>query len=516
MTETRAQRIERIRQAAELDLYTFAQLVQPHRVYGAVHQELFRHWTSKDANVNQLCLLPRDHQKSHCAAVFAAWLTVKEPWTTILYVSATADLAEKQLYAIKNIIDSKICKRYWPDLIDPDEGKREKWSAMEIAVDHPKRKEEGVRDPTVKAAGLTTNITGFHANYIFLDDIVVPNNAYTDEGRKKVEMMYSQLASIKTTGARTVAVGTRYHPKDIYAVIQDRQVEIFKDGEIIDKRPLYDVFQKVVEEDGEYLWPKMMRKDGRYFGFDDNELALKRAEYIDTTQYYAQYYNNPNDPSNSKISPDKFQYYDRARLQQRDGRWYYGDKRLNVFAAIDFAFSLSKAADYTALVTVGMDCDRNYYVLDIARFKTKSIKTYFDHILHSHSKWGFRKLRAEVTVAQEVIVEDLKQNYIVPNGLMLSIDKYRPSRAQGSKDERMLATLEPRYSNGQMWHYKGGNCQVLEEELMMEHPPHDDVIDAMTAAVDIAVPPARTGFNRRKDNVVYSSRFGGVSYSQGR
>lgn len=497
---------------AEADLTFFAKLVNPRRVYGNVHEELFRWWTRNDASDNQLCLLPRDHQKSHCAAVLAAWLITKHPWSTTLYVSATADLAEKQLYAIKNILDSKTYRRYWPEMLHEEEGKREKWSAMEISVDHPEREAEGVRDPTVKAAGLTTNITGFHANYIFLDDVVVPLNAYTEDGRKKVEAMYSQLASIKTTDAKTVVVGTRYHPRDLYATVLERTVDVYEHGELKERKPLYELFQRVVEEEGEFLWPRKQRDDGRWFGFDENELAKKRAEYLDTTQYYAQYYNNPNDPSSARISPELFQYYDRKHLTCEGGDWYYRDRKLNVFAAIDFAFSLKKNSDSTAIVVVGMDYKNNYYILEIERFKTDRIKTYFDNLLRLHSKWGFRKLRAEVSVAQQVIVNDLKHNYIIPNGMVLSIDEHRPTRSQGSKEERITATLNPRYENLQVFHYKGGNCELLEEELKLEHPPHDDIMDALTSAVDVAVAPMRPrSMQTTSDKIVYHPRFGGVA-----
>jgi hypothetical protein len=66
-----------------------------------------------------------------------------------------------------------------------------------------------------------------------------------------------------------------------------------------------------------------------------------------------------------------------------------------------------------------------------------------------------------------------------------------------------------------MWHYLGGNCQVLEEELSMRYPPHDDVKDALTAAIDIAVIPTTSSFNNRKGSIMrqrYShSRFGGIA-----
>ena len=110
---------------------------------------------------------------------------------------------------------------------------------------------------------------------------------------------------------------------------------------------------------------------------------------------------------------------------------------LNIFAAVDFAFSLSKKADYTALVVVGVDSQNNIYV-DIDRFRTDRISEYFKHILELSTKWSFRKMRAEVTVAQQAIVVQLKE-LIKQHGLSISIDEYRPNRHQGNKEERIAA-----------------------------------------------------------------------------
>ena len=205
-------KIEQIRESADLDLDVFIKLVAPHLLLGDVHRELIQWWSRSEAKNNQLVLLPRGHLKSKLIAYRTAWWITKYPETTILYVSATADLAEKQLYAIKQIIDSPIYRRYWPDMINPEEGKREKWAVAEIAVDHSKRNLEGIRDATCKAVCLTSNTTGFHADVVVLDDIVVPGNAYTEEGRDKVASAYSQLASIENPGALEWVVGTRYHP----------------------------------------------------------------------------------------------------------------------------------------------------------------------------------------------------------------------------------------------------------------------------------------------------------------
>ena len=206
----------------------------------------------------------------------------------------------------------------------------------------------------------------------------------------------------------------------------------------------------------------------------------RRAQYLNKLHFRAQYYNDPHDIDSSPIQRNLFQYYDQNYINKRDYQWYFKRERLNVVAAVDFAYSTGKKSDSTSIVVVGADGNQNYYVLEVDRFKTDKISDYFARILKLYDKWGFRKIRAEVSVAQQVIVKDLKENYIRPYGLSLSVDEYRPSRWQGSKEERIMSTLEPRYANRQIWHYKAGNCQALEEELIFTNPAHDDIKDALS------------------------------------
>lgn len=510
--------IEEIREAAEADLSTFIRLVAPQRVLGACHEEVCRWWDREDAKTHQLLLFPRDHMKSALVAFRVAHRITVDPTLRVLYLSATSNLAQKQLSFIKNILTSPIYKRYWPDHVHEDEGKREKWTQTEISLDHPKRKEEGVRDPTIFTGGLTTSLTGLHCDIAVLDDIVVYENAYTGEGRDKVKSQYSLLSSIEGANAKEWVVGTRYHPKDLYSELLEMSEDIYNDdGEIIDSEPIYEIMEKAVEDTGdgtgEFLWPRQRRADGKFFGFDRQVLAKKRAQYLDKTQYRAQYYNDPSDPDTRPVDYDKFQYYAKEHLTTNGGSWYYRDRKLNVFASIDFAYSVRKKADYTAIVVIGVDYENNVYVLDIDRFKTEKISGYFQHILEMLNKWDFRKLRAEVTAAQAAIVRELKDSYIKPNGLMLKVEEFRPTRHQGSKEERIAAILEPRYDNLSIYHYKGGNCQILEEELVTNNPPHDDIKDALAACIETAVRPTSNSLNRKTNsNVVYNTRFGGVGF----
>lgn len=516
------EKAKEVRERALEDLYFFAKLVNPGYVYGEVHREIFA-WMQdytlfgrgSDLTSNKLIMLPRAHLKSHMVATWCAWIITKHPEVTILYISATATLAETQLYAVKNILASSVYNRYFPEYIHPQEGKREKWSSNAMSIDHVQRKKEGIRDATIATAGLTTNTTGWHADIIVADDLVVPENAYTEDGRESVQKKSSQFTSIRNAGGFTMACGTRYHPSDIYATWRNQKYDIFDDeGMKINEHPVWEIKEYAVEKDNIFLWPRTIREDGKAFGFDIRVLARIKAEYSDRVQFFAQYYNDPNDPGSDRISRDKFQYYNPRLLKKEGSRWTYNGRRLNIYAAVDFAFSLSRQADYTAIVVIGIDCDSNIYVVDIDRFKSDKTLEYFQHIKALHSKWVFNKLQAEVTVAQKVIVNGIK-DYVKKDGLRLSVEEYRPSRAEGSKEERIAAALEHRYDNLEVWHHEGGWTSVLEEELVLSRPPHDDIKDALASAVSIATPPAKS-FNSGIQDFLFDnskrSRFGGVAY----
>lgn len=509
---------DEIREAAENDLTKFIQLVAPYRVLGECHKDVIRWWQRQEASRNQLLLMPRDHQKSALVAYRVAWEIARNPAVRIIYVSATSLLAEKQLGFIKNILLSDIFQYYWPDHINLKESAREKWTNTEIAIDHPLRKEENVRDATIFAAGLTTGLTGLHCDIAVFDDIVVQENAYTEQGRNKVESQYSLLNSIVGAEGEQWAVGTRYDPNDLYGSMLAMEKEVYNDeGEVIAKVPIYEVWEKPVENvgdgTGQFLWPRQQRYDGKWFGFNREVLSEKRGMYLDQRQFRAQYYNNPNWSSDEAISRDYFQYLEEKLLKRNEGTWFYRDQPLAIYAAVDFAYSTGRRSDYTAIIVVGMDLNRNYYVLDMKRFKTTKISEYYRGILDLHIKWGFRKIRAEATAAQQAIVDELKDSYIRPNGVALSVDVHKPNRTSGSKEERMYNILAPRYENHSIWHTRGGLNQILEDELTSARPAHDDLMDALAACIDLATPPANAQRFTRKARapLKYHNRFGGVS-----
>jgi len=514
--------IKVLRKSCMKDLRVFARTMNPGYLYGDIHMSIYKEMMDyslfgqgKGLTANKLILLPRGHLKSHMVATWAAWVVTNHPEVTILYLSATSELAKTQLFAIKVIFESSRYQKLFPEYINPEDKKRAQWTSEKVMIDHRDRLAEATRDSTIAIAGLTTNTTGWHADIIIPDDVVVPENAYTESGRKLVRDKTSQFTSIRNPGGFTLAVGTRYHPSDIYDSWMEQTYELFDEDteELIDTLPVWSIRERAVEEDGRFLWPKAFRDDGKAFGFDRNVLARIYAEYEDKTQFYAQYYNNPNEVGSNRINRDKFQYFEEGNIEFLQGRWCVKKKPVNVYASMDFAFTDTFKADYSCLVVIGMDAEGFIYVLDIYRFKTNKIKGLFDVVVEAHAKWSFKKLRAEVTVAQAMIVEDIK-DLIRSEGMSLSVDEHRPSRHQGSKEERIAAVLEPRYENLTIWHKKGGWTPALEEEVLLARPKHDDLKDALASVIEISKPPRKyLGQEQMQDNnMTYHPRFGGVSF----
>lgn len=506
---------KRIRDLAMADLKAFVALVAPGRVLGHCHRQMLDFFQLGEAS-HQLVLWPRAHQKSAMIAFWTVWYIINNPGTTILYASETAGLAEAQLSFMKAIMESDVVRRYWPELIVPDEGRRAMWRTNAIEVDHWARKENLVRDPTILAKGIGAGITGFHFDVLVLDDVVVYENSATHEERSKCRTWYSLVTSILNPGGIVKAVGTRYHPEDLYQNFIDMEEDIFDDdsGEVIARRNVWEVSQRVVEVDGEFLWPRTRRSDGAWFGYDRRVLSKVRAGYLNKMQFHAQYYNNPNDPEDVPIS--NFNYYDKDLLTEAYGRWTIHRIRagkedpiqLNVFAAIDFASTVSARSDYTAIVVVGVDCEHNVYVLDISRLKTDKISVMHDELTRMYEKWHWSKLRAEATAAQNLVVEQIK-DFNRKNGIFYSIEIEKPTT---QKELRMMSNLEPRYSAGMIYHYKGGNCELLEQELISKRPPHDDIKDALAAVMEILVAPGKRTRRRKKTVLPVHSKFGGIAW----
>ena len=515
---------ERLKELLETDLWAFAQYINPHYCYGEIHEEVFRWLSMPNANDHQLFLMPRAHLKSHCIAVWCVWQITRDPTSTIVYLSAGEDLATVQVAAIKGMITCDKYRAIWPEMLNKEEGKREKWAAWGFNVEHPKRKEMGIRDLTIIVKTVKANATGLHCSHLVFDDVVVPKNAYNETGRKEVKAAVSQFASIKNPGAETKAVGTRYHPMDIYEQFKNARRKIWNEdfygkgqGDFDGEEDLWEIKEYIAETardmTGDYLWPRTISAyDGRPYGFNPQVLATIQSQYFalgENAQFYAQYYNDPNDPSSEKVSRDSFQFYKRENVKFNDGAYWINGKKLAVTAAMDVAWTVNKTSDYTAIAVIGVDWENNIYVLALDRFKTQDYSIYYEHIVGLYNEWGFRKLHIETNAGGHLVANEMKR-LLRQNGAALVVQGKAATGNEGKKEEKHCAILLPRIKNGSMFFYKGGLTPVAIEEIVLERPPHDDLKDVLTAAISEGMAPARPRQGTDSKNVIkFNRRFGG-------
>src|SRR3990167_3914731 len=513
-----------VREAAESSFFIFVRLVAPWLELGHVHYDMCT-WMQKNYESgvsHQLLLLPRGHLKSTLSYLWVCWRIVKNPAITCLYASASHKLAELQAAAIQAILEGPEVSLYWPTLVSQDEGRREVWRAHEFSVDHPLRKQLGVRDFTVRAVAIGHNVTGSHASLIVLDDVVAPeaeqHSPWTSEGRQKLETYYSFMTSVLNPGGEILGIGTRYHAKDLYNKLMQAQTPYYdEEGNLQENKRLFICQVKTVEENGQFLWPRRIGRDGSWYGFNWDTLNKIRAGYLDKSKFFSQYYQNPIDPESQQFTKN-FGYYDKEKLDFNGNRWYlkneYGTRiPLNVYTAVDIASTANKDSDYTAVVTIGVDPENRRYILDIDRFQTERISTIIDSIFKCFDRWRFKRVRIEVIAAQRFVYTELRDQMRYRN-VFFGVDEYRPSVAQGKKQERLLSVLEPLYANGLMFHFRGGLCEILEEELVMDHPPHDDIADALAMVSETCERPHPGAFNqlRNENNIIkFHPRFGGVA-----
>jgi len=502
-----------IRDIALNDFQAYIRLVAPYQVLGHCHMDLCG-WITANIGSHKLLLWPRDHGKSRFAAFYAAWRITRDPSITIIYGSATAEKAQEMLRFIKTIISSNTHMRYFSNLIEKEEGKRALWNNDAMIVDHPARAENGVVDSTVMTCGLTKTIVGKHCDLLINDDIQVHNNN-TTKGREDVKKWFSAAASVMSANAECLTVGTRYHPNDLYDLLIGMEIEPECDsnGNPLDEpTPMFKVHMANVEEDGEFLWPKSQDEKGNWYGFNWSVLNQKKALYDhNIVDFYAQYYNNPNDSSISPIGRDLFQYYDKQDLRFSGGMWSIGQTPLSVYAAIDPAFTAHDKSDYTAICIGGIDNKGNRYLMHIERFKTESPSFIYDKIIDLYTQYEFKELRIEAVAAQRALGVAMGE-YLRSRGVRVPIDLFNPSQVEGGKDARILNGLEPHYKGQAIYHYKGGNVQLLEEELTSLNPKNDDMKDAWFMVNDMMKVPLVRARKKGFNNVVhYHSKFGGVT-----
>ena len=431
-------------------------------------------FVEKHPNKKKLILLPRGHLKSSIVTVgYTCQQVAKNHAIRILIANATSTMAEAFLRQIKDVLLKN--KRYRELYGDLSTGAPQ-WSNSFITIAGIEKSFER-KEATVTAYGIGGQLVSQHYDIVILDDIVNRDNVNTKDLIDNTLLSYKDILSLLEPGGTLLILGTRWHYADLYGYILDKDNGLLQDFQILMGKAYYGEWGK-----GELLWPKKFTWD---------KLAeLKRQ--LGPYEFSSQYLNEVVDAVNADFKREFFHYYNPDNLRGRI---------MNRFTIIDPAISGERTADYSVILTVGVDYQNLWYIIDIDRGKYTPPQL-IEHIFSADEKHHPKKMGIETFAFQKVLQYSLndemrKRNRFIP------IEEL-PTDTTKTKEDRIRALI-PRYYQGTILHLKNlPNNDWLEDELLrFPKGSHDDIIDALAYQLQIAFPPTQKVSDHEKKKFLY-------------
>lgn len=244
LDRARAARQARIKLARE-DPNTFVELVMRDEFTGGPIAQADCHveWQHAAGTYDRLVLFAHveSGKTTQIAVARIIWELGNNPNMRIAIVANTYHQAEQRIRAVSEYIkNNEVVQQVFPDLKPADP-----WTHTHITVES----DVVSKDPSLQACGVHGNILGARLDLIILDDILDYENTLTQRQREDMWNWYhSTLAGRLTHHGRVLAIGTAWHPKDIYHRWE--------------KQPGWHVMRFPVEnEKGETMWPERWPKD---------------------------------------------------------------------------------------------------------------------------------------------------------------------------------------------------------------------------------------------------------------
>lgn len=233
-----------------------------------------------------LLLSFRNSGKSSLVSLYAAWRLYLDPELRLLTLSGEFSLAKAMVRQVRRIIERHPLTR---GLLP---SRPEQWAADQFTV----RRVSALRDPSMVAKGISSNITGLRADLVICDDVEVPNTCDTAAKREDLRTRLDEIAYVLVPGGSQIFIGTPHTYYSIYADEARREV-----GEV---RPFLDAFTRLkiplIDEQGRSAWPE--------------RFPLERIETLrrdsGPAKFSSQMMLQPTNPLDGRLDPDRLRGYD--------------------------------------------------------------------------------------------------------------------------------------------------------------------------------------------------------------
>lgn len=295
-------------------------------------------------NRAKVLLLWRGIGKSTITDIWVAYKITKNPALRFLFLSADKETAKKSSQDILSILQNHpfsshlIGKR----ILGRTEVRKDQFFVHGSSDN---------RNPTVRALGILSNITGGRADYIIYDDVEVPKNSGNDSKRHDLRKKISESNHLLVPEiGRKLFIGTYHDTESIY----DEQIN--NEARYLRVPLLEHIRGEFPYITGISQWPER---------FSDKWIANKQKESSSKAEFYSQYLLIPASINDSILDPSRFNVY-QGEIEYRtvNGR-AYAKLKDKVLRSVSCWWdpSMSKArSDDSVVAIVYSDEDGNFYV----------------------------------------------------------------------------------------------------------------------------------------------------------
>jgi phage terminase large subunit-like protein len=421
---------------------------------------------SKAAIMHKLCFAGDDEQH------FMAWVSEEQ--------SQSID----HLKYLRNHFEvNKKLKYYFGNMDGSSAGKR--WTEKDIVTPKGDRViAKGTSQRLRGRAEVDVRYTG-----IILDDFESELNTKTPERRSEIKKwivstVYPALEETPGNEGSIWLCGTIVHYDSFLQMVVDGYKKAKKDGR---SYPWDVVFHRAIE-DGKSIWPEQ---------FSVEKLESKKREFIEAglvNKFAQEYMNDARDISNASFKIDRIQYYN-GSVKNKGGFNYLIDGEdatpLNIYIGVDLAATATETSDYQVIMVMGIDSDKNRYVLEYfrERIPTFDIPPKIIELANKYSP--VRRVTIETVAAQEMVRDMVTRLSAKEKRLMPGMFKGVKPPPRIKKEDRLETSLGP-IVNSKKLYIQRHMTELVDEFFEHPKPRNDDLMDGLYYADYFAKPPKST------------------------
>ncbi len=297
-------------------------------------------------------------------------------------------LGEEIMLNIKNQIEDNDILR---DVLY-SETKKENWAQRSIKTKNGARLQ-------VKSYGGAAR--GRHPSYIVVDDFLIENVLYSAEVNKKIISYFnSVISNMPVKKGQLICVGTPFTSNDLYSELR--------------KNKKYKYFEyPFIFPDGTLLWPE-------WFSYQD--ILDKKAE-IGNLAFSREILCKPISNDSTIFPYHILQQCFRTSATLIPNRFSSPIKFKRIVLGCDFAISANIGADFSVFLTLGVDENDRYWIININRSQGKSYVEQLAIIKMLHSNFKYDPIVMEQNAMQVIFVQGAKDSGLPVVGYTTGVER---------------------------------------------------------------------------------------------